>query len=338
MAPGRGKEKRCFLRLAPILALATFACAGLFAQTQTAIPGMSRFTEPGFGFSFCYPAAWNVIDQPVTDPSRDGWFPDAKIVKELDIRNPAALDDNDQPSGVIVQELVAPTGLTELGRSRSPSPVGIDQRYFYDRGMGRWMYAQLTEAPNGSPPATYPAEIAHKTTGGLPIFGGAVRGGAELIVPLDEVHFLAISTMNYGGYDSHTYLAATVVATDPSAGRRASEQVQAQVIRAEAVKLGIIGQSLGYWYKDKQHVYNSHGEVIAGADPKTFGPLSDDGLNANASYARDGMRVYDGDGVVIPGADPKTFRATSLFTAKDAHHTFDWSSGSLKIKVLRAPK
>jgi hypothetical protein len=315
-------------RLGTILAFGTLACACLLGQTRTTFPGMSRFTDAGFGFSFCYPAAWKVLDKPVADPTGNGWFPDAKIVKELQIHNPAAYQD-DQPTGVMIQELLAPEGLTELGRSKSASPVGVDQKYFFDSGTRRWMFATLSESPDGTPPATSPAGISRRTIGGLPIFWGAIRGGAEVIVPLDGFHFLAISTLDYGGYNSHIYLAATVVATDPSAGQRASEQLQTQAIRREAVKLGVFGESIGYWYKDGQHVYDSTGEVILGADPQTFTPWSPTG--PTGSYARDRMRVYDSNGTVIPGADPKTFVATGLYTAEDAHHTYDWSSGSLKI-------
>lgn len=232
-------------RLAPTLAIGLFVFVDLFAQAPTPAPGMSQFTDTGFGFSVWYPSAWKVIDKPVADPTQAGWFPDVRIVKELQFRNPAAGDD-DQPPGVTLQELLAPEGLTELGQSKSASPVGVDGRYFFDTGIRRWMYAQLSEAPDGAPPATYAAEILQRTMGGLPIFEGAARHGAELIVPLDGTHFLAISTMDVGGYDSHLYLAATVVATHPDVGQRASEQVQAETIRKEGVKLGAIGESLGF--------------------------------------------------------------------------------------------
>ena len=212
MAQGRRKVNGV-RRLGPILALGAFACAGPFAQTRAVVPGMSRFTDTEFGFSFWYPAAWKVVDQPVADPTRNGWFPDAKIVKELAIRNPAAWDNEDQLPGVMIQELLAPRGLTELGRSKSASPVGVDQKIFFDSGTRRWMFETLTESPDGTPPATSPTEITRRTIGGLPIFWGATRGGAEVIVPLDGFHFLAISSLvDPGNYDSHTYLAATVVA------------------------------------------------------------------------------------------------------------------------------
>ncbi|MDP9052313.1 MAG: hypothetical protein M3O31_16570 [Acidobacteriota bacterium] len=205
---------------------------------------MRRFTDTDFGFSFWYPSDWKVTQKPVVDPTRGGWFRGAKMVKEFEIHSPATAVDDDQPPGVVLQEIVAPKGLTELGQTESASPVGVDQRYFFDRRAHRWMYSQISDAPDGTPPSTYTAEIRQRTMGGLPVFWGAARHGAEQIVPLDGRHFLAISTMDPGGSDSHVYLAATVVATRPAAGKRAGEQVQTETIRREGIELRAIGASI----------------------------------------------------------------------------------------------
>jgi hypothetical protein len=236
------REKLSSMRsLVVVLATASLAWSGVSAVSQTTVAGVSRYTDSSIGFSFWYPAAWKITDGPVADPSGNGWFQDAKIVRTLWIRNPAASDSNDQPPGVIVQELLAPMGLTELGQSKSASPVGIDQKYFFDAGTHQWMYAQLSEGPDGTPPNTHAARVSGNTMGGLPVFPGAVRHGAEVIVPLNGSHFLAISTLDAGGDDSHLYLAETVMATDPNSGRRESARVQTETIRREAVKLRAIG-------------------------------------------------------------------------------------------------
>jgi hypothetical protein len=332
MGRGGQKNRRSLRRVGPIVVFGAFVCAGLFARTPVA--GMSQHTDTVFEFSFWYPAAWKVTDEPVADPTQYGWFLDATIVKELLIRNPAASVDGDQPPGVILQEISAPKGLTELGQSKSASPVGIDQRYFFDSGTHRWMYAQLSDAPDGAPPATGPMSVTHRTMGGLPLFGGAVRHGGEVIVPLDGSHFLAISTLDVGGDNSHTYLAQTIVPTHPHPNKRESAQMQAETIRREAIKLRATGESLGFWYKDSRYVCSFDGEVLRGADPKQFPPLSRDA--PNASFATDGIRVYGSYCGVIPGADSKTFAATGTFSAKDAHHTYDWSRGSVKITGVTA--
>jgi hypothetical protein len=119
------------------------------------------------------------------------------------------------------------------------------------------------------------------------------------------------------------------MATHADAGKRGSAQEQADTIRRMAVKLQAIGEPVGLWYKDSQHVYNYSGEVLRGVNPKMFTPLSRD--EDNSSFATDGVHVYGAYLGAIPGADPKTFVATGPSTAKDAHHTYDWSSGSVKI-------
>jgi len=213
-----------------------FVLAVLFARAQLDVSGMKQYVDAGFGFSFWYPASWKVVDQPIADPTDDGWFRGGRIVKELHIINPAA-SINHQTPGVILRELRAPGGLTELGETRSANPVGVDQRYFFSSRIHRWMYSQLSVGPDGNPPVTYPAKITRLTMGGLPIFMGAERHAAEVVVPLDASRFLTISTMDPGGADSQPYLADTVVATDPSLGKRANAHVQAETIRREAVQL-----------------------------------------------------------------------------------------------------
>jgi hypothetical protein len=227
--------------LVVVLTTASLAWSGVSAGSQPTVAGVSRYADSSFGFSFWYPSAWKVMDGPVADSSANGWFRDAKIVRTLWIRNPATSESNDSPTGVIVQELLAPMGLTELGQSKSASPVGIDQKYFFNAGTHQWMYFQLSEGPNGTPPNTHAARASGGTMGNLPVFSGAERHGAEVIVPLNLSHFLAISTLDPGGDDSHLYLAETVMATDPNSGRRKSARVQTETIRREAVKLGAIG-------------------------------------------------------------------------------------------------
>ena len=235
MARGKPTLMRNLVPALTTIALAWFSAS---AQSQTAVVGASRYVDSGFGFSFWYPSAWKVTDEPIADPSGNGWFRDGKIVRTLRVRNPATSNDKDQPPGVIVQELLAPMGLTELGQSKSASPVGIDQKYFFDVVTREWIYAQLSEGPDGTPPSTYAARISQRTMGGLPIFPGAARHGAEVIVPLSKSHFLAISTLDVGGDNSHTYLAETIMATHPNFGKRKSVQMQTEAIRQEAFKLG----------------------------------------------------------------------------------------------------
>ena len=129
-------QKRSSLFCAAIFFVAAL---GASAQSQISVPGMSKYTDSGFGFSFWYPTSWKLTQRPVTDPTGYGWFQGGTIVKEFDLANPETSDDD--PAGVIIQEFSSPTNsITELGQTKSAKPVGADQSYFFDGRTHTWMY------------------------------------------------------------------------------------------------------------------------------------------------------------------------------------------------------
>lgn len=123
MAQGSQKDRRWLRHIGPILMFGAFPCAGLLAQAQGGVPGMSRFTDRGFGFSFSYPTAWKVKEESVDPSVKQGWFADAKLIKELDVVDPE-MEGKEGADGVVIQELLASAALTELGHTMSASPVG----------------------------------------------------------------------------------------------------------------------------------------------------------------------------------------------------------------------
>ena len=330
MARRSQRDRRWLRHIGPILMFGAFPCAGLLAQAQADVPGMSRFTDRSFGFSFWYPAAWKVKQEPFDPRAVEEWFADAKCIKEFDVVDPETEGTNGA-EGVKIQELFAPGGLTELGRAHSARWILEDQKVFVDRKTRKWMYVDLSDAPDGAPPQAHPLDMtkAWRTMGGLPILSGVVPG-ERAIVPLDASHFLVISEI--GGDFDHNYLAPTVVSTHLGAGNQASEQVQAETIRKAGIKLRAIGAMLGCWYKDSEHVYDQNGELLRGANPKTFALLD----GSNRYFATDGVHVYWTGGVIL-GADPMTFMPMGQFTAKDAHHTYETGYG-LKIDGLPTEK
>jgi hypothetical protein len=214
------------------------AALGVSAQSQVSVPGMSKYTDPGFGFSLWYPTSWKITQRPVTDPTGAGWFQGGTIVKELVLANPKA-SDND-PSGVIIQEFSSPTNsITELGQTKSASPVGADQSYFFDARTHTWMYKILSSAADDSAPRSSPADVSNNTMGGLHIFDGAMRHGANCIVALSPSKFLVLTTMDVGGDNLHRYLAKTVVAVG-AAAKRSDVQEQTSAIYEEGIRFGAI--------------------------------------------------------------------------------------------------
>jgi len=285
-------------------------------QAQKPVPEMRQYVDTMFNFSFWYPAAWTVKrDARVTNPTNSGWYRGGRVVARLSIVNRHKPDDtgNDTDS-VEIEVLSVPSGeLTELGSRDTSNPVAADQSYSFNT---------RTHNPGGDP------DEAMQTMDGHPISYGASRHLAEVIVPLDRAHFLSLGTSDPGGNMNHLYLAETILAGPHGATHPTN---QADVIHLAAVKLGVIGQrvGLGYWAKDNDHVYNSQWKIIPGVSPTTFRSLSEDG--PSAFFATDGTHVFEANGTVIPGADPKTFKSAASGSASDAHHTYEWNDGQLKI-------
>jgi len=221
-------------RISALLAFAvTLGGASVHAQT----PGhaMRRYVDPVFGFSFWYPATWTVTrEMPAKNPTASGWYQGGSVVARLSVVG-------DDSQGVYIDELVVPSGnLTEHGNDGA-NPVGVDQKYFFDANAHTWMYATLSESPDGHSPYTESIEKPMTTMGGQPIFRGAQRHMAEVIVPLDRTHFLTLTTGDPGGNMDHQYLAETIIAGNAAAVRRATTKAQANLIHLEAKKLGVNG-------------------------------------------------------------------------------------------------
>ena len=97
------------------------------------------------------------------------------------------------------------------------------------------MYENLTDASSGNRPALTitAADVSNNTMGGLHIFPGALRFGANSIVPLSASHFLIISTNDSAGNIRQNNLVDTIVATDSSVATPWSAALQTQTIQAE---------------------------------------------------------------------------------------------------------
>lgn len=313
-----------------LLAAATVA----YAQSQIVVPGMSKYTDAASGYSFWYPSSWKVTEEPVAGPDSSGWFQGGKVVKALRVDNHD--QSGDVPPGVTIEVFSSTShSITEMGAD-SANPVGVNQKYFFDETKRIWMYAALSEMPDGRPPSQFPADVSHRTIGGLPIFSGAARHGADSIVPLSRDTFLVLNTMDPGGDMGNEVVAATVVSLLRGAASMVSARKQIDAIRREGILLGALGTPLGAWYIDSQNVYNQQGNPIPGANPATFRLIATEG--PGSFFATDGKHVYSEDGLVVPGADPATFVAIDLLTAKDARHNYSWRDGGLLVDGRPVPK
>ncbi len=202
--------------------------------------GMKKYKDSNFGFSFWYPNNWTVSEIQVVNSTGNefltlstdnGYYEDGTILKIVKVANP-----NLPNNGVTIEEFSSPTlSITEFGQIRSASPVGVDQKYYFDTSSHAWMYENLSTFPNGThvPGTITVADVSHNTMGGLHIFPGAKRFATNSIVPLSASHFLIISANSPAGDIRQNYLVNTIIATDPSVATPLSTAVQTQTIQAE---------------------------------------------------------------------------------------------------------
>jgi PKD repeat protein len=207
-------------------------CGNLGNAQPTYVAGMTKYTDSDFGFSFWYPSGWVLIQSAVKSNTSDGWYQGGGVVKTLIVSKPGV----SSPVGVSIDEFVSSDGsITELGHTDSASPVGEDMKYFFDTSAGQWMFEDISGASSGLEPAgtIKPADITHNTVGGLHVFSGAARFGADTIVPLSASHFLVISTNAAGGDIDQRQLANTIVATNSAVAIPVSTAQQTATIQAE---------------------------------------------------------------------------------------------------------
>ena len=223
-----------------VLAIGVFArISALPSQERSAtgvsVQGMSRYGDE-FGFSFWYPASWSVTSQPVNNCAQRprpavcpanavGWLQEGTIVKQLRVGS--------LQTGIVVQAFQSKSrSILELGATHSAGPFGEDLRYSFDPATRGWMRTILRSlATQVRTAAITRADVTQKTMGGLPILAGAMRHGADSIVPLSESRFVVVESLDPGNPDQR-YFARTIMGADDAVAERASDTVQLETIRA----------------------------------------------------------------------------------------------------------
>jgi hypothetical protein len=195
-----------------------------FTQSSSAISvtGMSKYTDSDFGFSFWYPSGWTL------DSDRVG----AGDLEDCTLKKSYSVHGDQYSNGVSIKEYYCPN-LSITLRGVGASPVGMDFRYYFNKSTHMWMEQDLSDPPNGSPRSNGPADISNNTMGGLHIFPGAERFGADVVIPLSARNFLIIATNSAGGYIDERLFANTIVATDPSVATPVSTSQQIATIQSE---------------------------------------------------------------------------------------------------------
>ncbi len=179
-------------------------------QTQDqSVPGMQKYTDTDFGFSFWYPNNW--------------------LLSVSDSRLSIEIKDQDEtyPKTITISKVYREDGILDAsGACGACSLI----KYYFDKGTHTWMQI---EDPLGNNPTTSEANTSANTMGGLHIFRGGWRYDGS-VVPLSAHNFVTISGDDGGlTYGLGVALTKTIVATDPSVATPVSEAQQRATIQAE---------------------------------------------------------------------------------------------------------
>ncbi|MDO8482172.1 MAG: hypothetical protein Q7S75_03795 [bacterium] len=200
--------------------------------TAVAVPGMSKYTDAGFGFSFWYPTEWKVTKVSVQDPYR---YAGGTVTKQFIVTNGSTT--------LTIEEFYSPNKtITITPCDASSRQCSESARYYFDAVTNNtWM----VEKRVGNAPAIIRlADASLKTMGGLYTFAGNGLFGAATIIPLSDQNFLILSSNQESGVvpGEENYLGNTIVSTDPSVGTPVSLAEQMQIIQAAATAYGVSPQ------------------------------------------------------------------------------------------------
>jgi len=146
---------------------------------EISVPGMSKYTDSDFGFSFWYPSTWGIAD--VSVEKEHAAYEGGIVNKRLRVSVM-------QGKEFTVDEFNSPTASISPGFSGSTG-AGCKISYSFDAALHTWM----TSTSRCDGPQTIPADISQNTMGGLHEFQGAAGLAAQFIIPLSAHNFLIVT-------------------------------------------------------------------------------------------------------------------------------------------------
>jgi len=184
------------------------------AGSDISVPGMSKYTDADFGFSFWYPSGWS-SPTPVPASTAEGAIgilpmQGGRVVKTLQLKT-------DGPNSLYIQEIDSSAGLL--------FNAGNGYVFTFNIGAQQWMNEDLLTKKSSA------MDMSQKTMGGLYLlYYGA-------FVPLGTEKFIAVGSNNgnnpYGEVLPITPFDKTIMATDPAVATPVSAAEQIKIIQAE---------------------------------------------------------------------------------------------------------
>jgi len=222
-----------------IVKTATITVSG--AQSDISVPGMNKYTDSDFGFSFWYPSGWSVsTGGNIGAESARTLYKDAVVSDRIRIEGDGNV--------LYIDKVYSDTRTFNV----NPGACGYcgPVTYYYDVDRHQWMKVYPSGTNGGDVPQAVfeagkipkPADISNNTMGGLHIFGTEQKESA-VIVPLSARNFLFVKDETYtqkcgsacasGVKGGAEFLAKTIVATDPAVATPVSAAQQTATIQAE---------------------------------------------------------------------------------------------------------
>ena len=177
------------------------------------VPGMEKYTDPDFGFSFWYPSNYNV--------------------RSVGENGEIIISGNDNE--IVIRKITS----SDLSYKIKVGACGTcePKTYYFDTTKHLWMYSVSSSANYAPASGGQPADISRNTMGGLHIFSGQDKQ-LTVIIPLSARNFLSIT--DSAGWTGAPFsdskllsLVNTIVATDPSVATLVSATEQIKTIQAE---------------------------------------------------------------------------------------------------------
>jgi hypothetical protein len=195
------------------------------SDTLVSVTDMRLYTDSYLGFSFWYPGNWSV--QTVQPSEYQVAYAGGTVVNELSVQSSVNTQNT-----ILIDEVTSPSMSITDETGVGACPVCVAMRYYFDTKAHAWKLQYPNGSSKGDPAGTtVAADTTQSTMGGLHIFPGSRRFGANKIIPLSAHNFLVVSVSGAmaTGMDpavAHA-LTKTIIAADPAAATplRASDQI-----------------------------------------------------------------------------------------------------------------
>lgn len=162
--------------------------------------GMSKYTDPSYGFTFWYPSSLQVTTSTTTSSTN---FPGGIQVERLQVGD---------LGGTYIAVVNSSQSMITDEPDGHAAPIP-QTKYFYDSATKAWMVAYPEGAETGTGGATTTANTSQMTISGLPMLPSGARFDTT-IIPLSTTQFLVIG--DGGGSGFTTKMAQTVALADAS--------------------------------------------------------------------------------------------------------------------------